>query len=247
MINRIILVLFCSCLLSCDGLNPFENEGEYTEKVYETGKILNVKNDNYFRIVFVEDDSDYLILKAGENKIKTCEVRNEDGVLSINHSYKNKLRNYDLIVAEVHSSNLNTITINAPAEISSEGTLEKESLYIDVTSNAELVELNLKLKLESMRFHAHGSVSGGFRLSGTCNKATYTMNGITNILATDLQCQEVSIAQNGIGDAHVWSEQSLDVTIYNSGDIYYKGSPEIRVEYIQVNNQNATGKVMPEK
>ena len=246
MISRIIFVLFCSCLLACDALNPFEDEGEYTEKVYEPGEILNIKNENSFKIILVEDDSDYLILKGGENKINRCEVSYNDGIVSINHSYKNKLRNYELIIAEIHSSNLNTITINAPVEINSQNTIEGESLYIDVTTEAELVELNLQLNLESMKFHSHGSVSGGFRFSGKCDKASYTMNGITNILASDLQCQQVKIGQNGIGDAHVWSKQSLDVTIYNSGDIYYKGSPEILTKYVQVNNQNATGKVIPE-
>ncbi|WP_421920235.1 GIN domain-containing protein [Marinifilum sp.] len=244
MINRSIFVLFCSCLLSCDALNPFEAEGEYTKKVFEPGEILNVRNNNNFKIVLVKDDSDYLILKGRENKINGCELSYENGSVSLNHNYKNKLRNFELIIAEVHSSNLNTITINAPAEINSVNVLEGDNLHIDVTSKAELVELSLKLNFESLKFHSHGSVSGGFHFSGNCNVANYTMNGITNILASDLQCQKVRIGQNGIGDAHVWCEQSLYVTIYNSGNIYCKGTPEVSVNYVKVNNQNATGEII---
>ena len=122
-----------------------------------------------------------------------------------------------------------------------------EHLYVDITTEAELVEMDLQLNCQSLKFHSHGSVSGGFTFSGTCDIANYTLNGVTNILATDLKSQEVSIGQNGIGDAHVWVENMLNVTIYNSGNIYYKGNPEITIERIQVNNQNATGQVLQEK
>ena len=119
MINRIIYTLLCLCLLSCETLNPFEDEGKYTEKVIEVGAISNIKNDNNFKIVVVEDDADYLILKGGENKINECEIIYNDSLLTLNHDYKNQVRNLDLIIAEVHASNLHTITVNAPAKISS--------------------------------------------------------------------------------------------------------------------------------
>lgn len=237
----------CSCLFSCDTLNPFEKEGKYTEKVFEFEEIQSIRNKNNFKILIIEDDSDFLILKGGENKIKKCEVNYKNGVVTINHSYKNQLRNYGLIAAEVHVSNLTNITIDAPANIISENTLNGENISIDIASKSELVELDLKLNFASMKFHSRGSASGGYHFSGSCIKANYIMNGITNIFANNLESTEVSIAQNGIGDAHVWTKQSLNVTIYNSGDIYYKGTPDISVKYIQVNNQNATGKVIKQE
>lgn len=247
MIDRIIYVFLCLCLISCESFNPFEGEGEYTEKTFDLGLISNIKNDNNFKIIIVEDNTDYLILKGGENIINKCEVNYNNGLLTLNHEYKNQIRNFDLITAEIHLSKLDTITVNAPANISTPDLINGEHLYIDITTEAELVEMNLQLNYQSLKFHSRGSVSGGYTFSGTCDIANYTLNGITNIMATDLKSQEVRIAQNGIGDAHVWVENMLNVTFYNSGNIYYKGNPDITIKRIQVNNQNATGKVLPEK
>lgn len=97
-----------------------------------------------------------------------------------------------------------------------------------------------------MKFFSHGSVSGKYEFSGNCPKAIYTLNGITNLHASDLLCRTITLGQNGIGEAHVWAQEKLNVTIYNIGNIYYKGNPTININRKQVNNQSPTAKVLPE-
>lgn len=242
LILSLLLLIFCSC----SKLNLFEKEGNYTKTRYELTAITQIKNLNTFNIEIVQDEEEYLLLKGGENVLKKASVSFSDQEIILDHQYQNWTRNYDLITAEIHLKDLLTITIDSPAKISNSGTLNGDNLYIDITADAELVEMNLNLNYATMKFHSHGSVSGGYEFAGICPLANYTLNGITNIKSSGLQSKTISLVQNGIGEAHVWAEKKLNITIYNIGDIYYKENPEIEITRVQVNNQSPTAKVLPE-
>ena len=247
MLKKIVYIAISILLISCEWLNPFEDEGDYTERRIELTNVTHVKNDNIFHIIFVKDTLDVLIFKGGENKIDKCSFEINGSQLIIDHDYKNNARNFEFIIAEIRLQTIDSITVNAPAEISSHNTLTGNELYVDVVSKAELVEMNLSLDYSMLQFHSFGGISGGFQFSGSTNKADYIMNGITNILATELKSDQVTIAQKGIGAARVWASEALDITFYNSGTIYYKGNPNLTIKRVKVDNQDNDGQVIPIK
>jgi|GEM_PF-1375828 len=245
--HRLLVILITFCLSSCSSFNPFEREGEYIEKRVDINGVSAIKNLNTFQIQIIQDDEEFILLKGGENLVSKTNASVADQQLTIDHSYNNNARNFDLITAEIHLKEVTKITCSAPANISSINKLNGNHLDIIVYSESQLVEMNLSLEYESMKFHSLGSATGGFKFSGICPNTNYTLNGVINIKAGDLQSNNISLAQNGIGEAHVWAKDKLNVTIYSSGNIYYKGTPEISVKRIQVNNQNPTGEVLQEK
>ena len=241
-----ILILLLAVLCSCDALNPFEEEGEYIEKRIDLPSISGIQNNNIFKIILVEDDDEYVLLKGGENIISKVSIQiNEQNVI-IDHSHKNIFTNYDQIIAELHLKEFKKIATEAPSNYSTQGTISGDLLDIDVASASELVEMNLSLNYNSLDFHTYGSVAGGYEFKGVCTEAKYVLNGIINIKASQLQTSNTNLAQNGIGEAHIWVENKLNATIYTSGNIYYKGNPEITIKRVQVNNQSPTAKVIPE-
>ncbi len=244
--NISILILFLLFLSSCESFNPFEDEGQYIEKRIDLSGITNIENLNTFKVVLVEDSEEFFLLKGGENIISKVVVNINDQNISIDHSHKNNLRNLELIEAEIHLKEFKQITINAPANYTNIGKLNGSRLDIDITSVSELVEMKLDINYDILDFHSFGTVAGGYEFSGICPTADYVLNGIINIKASDLQSQNVKLVQNGIGEAHVWAENELNVTIYSSGDMYYKGNPVVTINRIQVNNQSPTAKVLPE-
>ncbi|GAB7086778.1 GIN domain-containing protein [Marinifilum fragile] len=242
----LLIILTTFCLSSCSSFNPFESEGEYIEKRIDINGVSAIENLNTFQIQIIQDDEEFIVLKGGENLISKTNVKVADQQLIIDHSYNNKARNFDLITAEVHLKEVNKITCSAPANISSINELSGNHLDIIVYSESQLVEMNLNLEYDSMKFHSLGSATGGYKFSGICPNAHYILNGVINIKAGSLQSNNITLAQNGIGEAHVWAKDKLSVSIYSSGNIYYTGTPEISVKRVQVNNQNPTGKVIEE-
>ncbi|WP_320018129.1 GIN domain-containing protein [Labilibaculum manganireducens] len=245
--NKIyIFVLLLLTLTSCETLNPFENEGEYMVKRIDLPEISSIKNLNTFKITLVKDEEEFLLLKGGENIISKASVVISDQNLTINHTHKNNLKIFDLIEAEIHLKELKLITADAPASFSSKGVLSGNRLDIDITSESELIEMKLDLKYDFLDFHSFGTAAGGYEFKGICPTSNYVLNGIINIKASELQSKKVNLAQNGIGEAHVWAENELNVTVYSSGDIYYTGNPDIEISRVQVNNQSPTAKILPE-
>ena len=245
--NKIyIFLLLIFTLCSCDALNPFEKDGEYIEKRIELAGVSSIQNNNIFKIILIEDDDEYVLLKGGLNIISKVAIEIKDNKVTLDHSHKNNFTNYNLIVAEFHLKEFKKIRTETPSNYSTQGTISGDILDIDIISESELVEMKLNLNYNKLDFHTYGSVAGGYEFIGACTEANYVLNGIINIKASELQTANTNIAQNGIGEAHVWVENKLSVTIYSSGNMYYKGNPEISINRVQVNNQSPTAKVLPE-
>nr|WP_320120470.1 DUF2807 domain-containing protein [uncultured Marinifilum sp.] len=245
-IVNILIIAILLCITACSSFNPFEEEGDYTEKRVVLDGITAIENLNTFQIVFIQDEEEYIVLKGGENLISKTEIITNNELLKINHSYSNNTRNFDLIIVEIHLKNLDKITCLAPANILSKNTLTGKHLDVIITSESELVEMSLNLDYQSLNFHSHGSACGAYEFYGKCPKTNYTLNGVININASKLQNKITKLAQNGIGEAHIWANDTLNLTIYSSGDIYYKGNPEIAINRVQVNNQSPDANVIQE-
>lgn len=244
--NNILFALLLFCLTACSSFNPFEDEGDYVEKKVEITGITAIENLNTFHIQLIQDDHEYIIFKGGENLVSKVKQIATNEHLKIDHSYNNKARNFDLIIAEIHVKNLTKLKCSAPAKISNENQLHGEHLDIIIISESELVEMDLDLNYKSLKFHSYGNATGGYEFSGTCNNTHYILNGVINIKASNLENNTTHLVQNGIGEAHVWVKDFLKTTIYSSGNIYYKGTPEIEINRIQINNQSPVAKVIPE-
>lgn len=241
-----LLLLLIFTLYSCESLNPFEKEGEYIEKRVELDGVYSIQNNNIFKIILVEDENEYLLLKGGENNISKVKIKLNDNKVSIDHSHGNNYSRYKPIVAEFHLKEFKEIITKTPSHYYSQGTISGDLLKIEIPSESELVEMKLDLDYKQLIFHSYGNSAGGYEFSGSCPQVIYTLNGIININASQLQTETTQVTQNGIGEAHVWAINTLDITIYASGNIYYKGSPEISISRIQVNNQRPTAEVIKE-
>ncbi len=245
--NKITLLFISFWFIACNPLLTFEEEGEFIVTKIEFEKINHIETNNIFNLIIIQDETEFILFKGGEKKIATASAHITEQKLTIDHDYKNNFRNFENIVAEIHLKNLDKITINTPINLSSLGTIKGNKLAIDISPQSELVELNVKLDYKELDLHVYGSsVSGKYQLAGVCGSANYTMNGTTNIHSLLFECDNISLAQNGIGEAHVWAKSKLNVTIYNTGNIYYKDSPKITINRVQINNQNPTAKVLPE-
>ena len=71
------------------------------------------------------------------------------------------------------------------------------------------------------------SGSGRIDLSGEVQKADYTLNSSGRIDALDLMSYDARATSSGSGLIYVWAREYLEATITGSGDILYKGDPQV--------------------
>jgi hypothetical protein len=71
------------------------------------------------------------------------------------------------------------------------------------------------------------SGTGDIYLSGETRNSKINIAGSGNYHADDLKSENVRVDIAGTGDAHIFSDSTLDIHIAGVGDVYYKGSASI--------------------
>jgi len=241
-ITLIVIIILSSCSI----LDPSEDAGDYMEARIYMEAFSTIKIEGIFNLELIPDSVHYIFYKGGDNIYDLFEYKINESTLSINHTYSNWLHNLDIPTIEIHLKDLEQIFLKNSCNLISSKPFTGNQLYIQVLETADVIELEMDLNYQSLRFHAKGSSSGKYLLSGNCPEVNYTFNGSTNMYATDLISRKVSIGQNSVSNAHISVSDTLLVTFYNSGDIYYSGNPIIQINRVQINNQSPSGKVIPE-
>jgi hypothetical protein len=242
-----IYILYLIFLCSCNFINPFHDEGDTIETVIELDDFTQIEIHNIFNIEIIKDTESYIIYKGGEKILDEMSYSSLSGILRLDHSFMNWTKNFKMPTLEIHMPLLEGIDLYASGNIKSLNQLSGNKLFVDVHEAADTYEIDLNINYNHLNFHSQGSIGGTFAVLGTCPSTIYTLNGSTNIQASDLISKEVNVIHNSLGNAHIYVEDKLNVTFYKSGDTFYKGSPsEIELKYVQINNQDASGKLIKE-
>ena len=69
--------------------------------------------------------------------------------------------------------------------------------------------------------------SGDSTLSGKVNRQTIDIHGSGNYQARDLSSQVTEVKISGSGDSYIWVTDKLALAITGSGDVSYRGRPDI--------------------
>ncbi|MCZ4693926.1 hypothetical protein DWB61_03545 [Ancylomarina euxinus] len=245
---KIYIYILCLIILcSCNFINPFRDEGDTIETLIELDRFTQVEIHNIFNIEIIEDTESYIIYKGGETILEEMSYSSLSGILRLDHSFMNWTKNFKMPTLEIHLSILESIDLYASGNISSLKQLNGDEIIINIYGTTGTYEINLNINYNHLKFYTNGSVGGTFAVSGVCPTTTFTLNGSSNVQASQLISKEVYVAHNSLGNAHIYVEDKLNVTFYKSGDLYYKGNPkEIEVKYDQINNQDASGKLIKE-
>ena len=241
----LFILLTITSIVSTSCSDIFGGDDELISKRIEMSDVTKIQVKSIFHIELIQDDGEYILATASQNQLDKLSIHTENNSVFLKHNYNNFITKNTPIKVEVHLKDITNILVESPANIINKNVITTNKLDILVTEKSELVEMDLNLKCETLSFHVKGSVSGKYQFKGECPHANYTLNGTTNIMALDFKNQNITIAQNSIGEAHIFAEKKITATIYSSGDIYYKGNPDITIKRVQINNQSPTAQLIP--
>lgn len=244
---KIYICILCLFIFaSCNFINPFRDEGKNIETIIELDEFTHIEINNIFNIEIVEDSDTYIIYKGGERIFDKMKYSSLSGELILDHNFMNWTNRLDVPALEIHMPKLERIDMHSSGTIKSMNQLSGETLFVDVHEASDAYEIILDINYNKLNFHSQGSIGGTFKVSGLCPSTGYTLNGSTNVKATELISTTANVVQNSLGDAYIYTTDKLTAIFYKSGDIYYTGNPEIiETKYVQINNQDASGKLIP--
>lgn len=146
------------------------------------------------------------------------------------------------------------VTITAPqlasvascgsGDIDIDGNLKGDQIDLSVTGSGNIEcsgvtcnKLNVKVigsgnvdvsKINTNKIDAQVSGSGDVELKGKTTMASFSVAGSGDIDAEDLQATNVESSVAGSGDVSCRAEKTLHTDVKGSGNIIYKGNPELK-------------------
>lgn len=225
-IMLILILLFSS---SCEKFQPgdcFKNTGEITEESRELTAIKYLHMYNNVD-VYVKYDPNYSVLvKAGKNVIPGIKTSVSEQTLTIeNVNSCNWVRSFDNpIEVYISTPELDSIVYQSSGNLIFTNQFVGDSIKIDVLEGAGSIDLwlemvksrinlaygtaDLNVKGHSHLSYLHSEAYGPADLSALNTEFTFMTNKSTN-------------------NCRVRARLELDVAIYNVGDVYYSGNPNI--------------------
>ncbi|MBN2348208.1 MAG: DUF2807 domain-containing protein [Bacteroidales bacterium] len=232
---RVIFGLLIIILASCE--DSLYSDGDKTRKEVSLDYFYRLDINEIFDVSLLSDTINAIEIFAGENIIDLISADVVDSVLRL--SYNNKwgfVHPTRKIKLTVHHTNLVTININEPSFVR---TLNPLTGYVGIAVPAREAEIDVELDCYHFLFYTHQSTFGEYTFRGAAGFAVFLGYKASIIHADSLIAREIYIEHFSIGNFYVNATESLTVKLFNTGNVYYRGEPEIINE-----ERNAEGRLI---
>lgn len=181
---------------------------------------------------------------ASSNIIPLIETYVKNGTLIVQYKKNTNIRNSGKVEIRVSGPALSEIRVNGSGDIHIKNGMDTRNdinvivngsgdidgknircnnLTVNVRGSGDIRLSNVKSKYSEVKVHG----SGDIYLNGESESAEYNVHGSGDINAVDLKAENVSAYVHGSGDIKCHAIRTLSGRINGSGDVGYKGNPEI--------------------
>lgn len=210
----------------------------------EVVKEIALDRYNYVRIWsvcdirLVEDTVCKAVIRGQKSVVNNISFTQENQKIFVREKGTNQWhRGTERPLVEFHFTNLRYFRIEEPSHLWSEDTIHSENLKV-IAANG-LSEVDLIIDTDSFYLENWTTNTGEYKLSGQCKKFHVKLCGSGSLQAEDLNTFHAVIEQNSIAHGYLSVEDTLEVSTFNKGNIYYSGNPK-KIIF----EQNASGKLI---
>ena len=228
--KNVLLILLASISLgsySCSFIgNCVEGEGKIVEESLDLEEFSEIEVYGASKVHLTQGDKQSVSIKAQSNLIELLNKEVNGDTWEI--KFKKCVQYNEGVEIFIVVPDLNEIGIHGSGEVIGEDVFHCKNLELDIKGSGEI---RLNLRAEKVESNIAGS--GDIILEGKTNAHSISIQGSGDIAAYELEAADTEVDIKGSGDVKVNTNSSLDVEIYGSGDVYYRGdvqnvSSEIR-------------------
>lgn len=238
--KNLIYILLLIIIFSCD--DAFLDAGSIVTKTIEIEEFNELHLKDIFEVYLIQDSICKIEVKAGSNLIPNIDFNvDENNILTIrDNNSAGWSRDYEKIKLFISVDSLRFLRLDSPSKIVCKNRLITPELK--VLSISDFSEIDLDIKCGNF-YLVNSEPSGGIiNLSGNTNSFTFWARGSLQVNAENFEAHQVNVKTESIGDSYINVDQSLKVEISATGNVYYKGNPEI-IEYVIENTENQLIKI----
>jgi len=228
LIFRSTICIFISVfVIGCIVIN---GDGFVAETVYGSGTVVSEEREVPFfnqihlkgkgKVILTRAASQSVLIKTDDNIMPYIRTEVENGKLVISQERKNIRPT--VLTLHINAANLEGVSISGSGDITGNEEFSSESFYADIAGSGDIA-----IKVSANRLESNISGSGSILLSGSANSYDATITGSGEVDAFELQARDSSVVITGSGNCRVNVLDLLRAKITGSGDVLYKGHPEM--------------------
>jgi len=217
-ILALLLILIPGCRFSplcLDGVGLVES------RTYELQSFSGLELRNSAIVYITQDSVSSVQIEAQKNILDHLKIKvNAIGELVIDNDLC--FGKHKTIKVYLHTPAMNSIKISGSGKIIGTGTFSSNDIDYIISGSG-----SIDMDLNAQNLTGKISGSGNLILSGQSNGQIFNITGSGSIDAFNCNTDACEIKISGSGNSQVFVNQQLDVTITGSGDIWYKGHPDV--------------------
>jgi hypothetical protein len=237
--NLLILITLAYSCKKPEQRACFKKSGELAIKVHEFGAFNQLHLKEHLSYKLVQDSTNKVLVRGGNNLLNFVEVRGELGLLTIENKNRcNYLRSFEIPEVEIHYTKLINILFEGTERLYNEDTLITDYLTLTLRDGAGHMELNVQaIDVNAINTHGWGRLTlkgetqtlrGNLMGDGKFDFSQVTVSNQVKLITSSSIDQRVNAA--GI---------PLNVELNGIGNVYYYGLPSL------INNvQYGSGKLI---
>ena len=207
-----------------------EGFGNTTTEELVLGDFTGIQLSTDAQVYLTQGEEQEILVKGQRNIIDELDTSVRSGIWEV--EFDDCVENSDVLRIYITTPTLEYISNNGSGKIRSEDIWRVEELEIDNNGSGSII-----LSVEADQINGRNSGSGKVELEGVTQTLDYEVDGSGSVEAFDLLVRDAQLKIDGSGNFQVNVSDFLGVDIRGSGDVYYKGSPDMKV------STNGSGKV----
>jgi len=237
-----LLFVFILAIVSCspDGMHNerIVGNGVVQQKAILVADFYQVESNGAYEIHFIQDTLWKIDLEAESNILPLIEVYKTGNTLIIENKDNFSFELNKSIKVTIHHSGVSSISLNGSGLIDL-GNFKSNAITTilsgagSITGNIKSSQIDFILSgsgfidayVNCDALDASMSGQGNFIFEGTANQGVFSISGVGNIDALNLNIEKVWCNVSGVGDAKLQVSDELHAAIAGTGNIYYMGSP----------------------
>jgi hypothetical protein len=227
---RIILisaVLFIGCKNPNDR-TCWKGSGEMVSEIRELPNKTVISIFDDADIILIQDSLNYIEIESYSNLVSFIETNSIDTEIEIRNLNRcNFIRDKDIEnIVTIHYSNIETLNLNGTGKVTFIGEIIQNNLEINSYNSSSEFTLNISChKLQCV--FINGSINANINGSSDSTYLYQSKHSIVN--ASNLTNSYLHFSNRSTGDGHVGVTNTLAVELLDVGNIYYLGSPTLKI------------------
>ena len=180
-------------------------------------------------LVLTQDTTEVIVVEGGKNLLPNIETTIAQNVLTLknNVSCKGLRSPGEVVTVYVSVKALEQLDYNGSGNVTATNTIVSDKLFIYSYKGAGNINLHLQTKVAGVYIHQENA---DVTLSGSSNEFfTYT-NARGTIDLKNLEVKKMVIEYGSVRNAALHVTESLDAIIYHTGNLYYRGNPQVKLQ-----------------